>query len=137
MNVLKRQGLVVVMLFVFSGITVSQADTAADNNGADTQNAVQKMAMIMHRLKHFPSPQSKDILKDIIENKTTTERERDLATAIMNLNHRALMDDKVKLKKIMENQSASADERDLANIIYNLDHRPTKNDKMRLEKMMQ
>ena len=111
--------------------------TAETGPAAAKPSAMQQMATIMHRLKHFPSPQSKDTLQHIIANPATGEREKDLATAILNLNHRALLDDKIKLKKIMEDDNASADERDLASIIYNLDHRPTKGDKKRLEKMMQ
>jgi hypothetical protein len=116
---------------------VMAENNSAGRNAQNPQSAIQKMAMIMHRLKHFPSPPSKTILQDIIASKTATDREKILATAIFNLNHRALVEDKAKLKKIMENHSASGDERDLAGIIYNLDHRPTKSDKQRLEKMMQ
>lgn len=100
------------------------------------QSAIQQMAIIMHRLKHFPSPQSKETLQLIVTSSSTSEREKVLATAILNLNHRALLDDKIKLKKIMEDKNASADERDLASIVYNLDHRPTKGDKKRLKEMM-
>lgn len=120
-------------------VMVAQAEPAASSSAVSeqpSQSAMQKMAMIMHRLKHFPSPQGKDILKGIIDSKATTDRERDLATAILNLNHRASDEDKMKLKKIMDNKNASANERDLAGIIYNLDHRPTKADKSRLEEMM-
>ena len=114
---------------------------AAEQNPAtaktENQSAIQQMAVIMHRLKHFPSPQSKETLQQLVDRSSTSEREKVLATAILNLNHRALLDDKIKLKKIMEDENASADERDLASIIYNLDHRPTKGDKKRLKEMMQ
>ena len=110
---------------------------SAPDASATGQTPVQQMAVIMHRLKHFPSPQGKETLQQIIDSPSTSEREKDLATAMLNLNHRALLDDKVKLKKIMEDKDASADERDLASIIYNLDHRPTKGDKKRLNEMMQ
>lgn len=113
------------------------AETKASAATATGQSAIQQMAVIMHRLKHFPSPQSKETLQQIVANPSTSDREKDLATAILNLNHRALLDDKIKLKKIIEDEDASADERDLASIIYNLDHRPTKGDKKRLQQMMQ
>ena len=137
-----RSDRVAMVLLLFIGwISAAQAEMATGNsavmNTQNSQSALQKMAVIMHRLKHFPSPQSKDTLKQIIEDKSTTARQKDLATAIINLNHRALVDDKIKLRKIMENQNAPMDERDLASIIYNLDHRPTKSDKSRLEQMMQ
>ncbi len=113
------------------------AETSSPSATATSQSAIQQMAVIMHRLKHFPDPKSKETLQYIVANPSTSGREKDLATAIINLNHRALLDDKIKLKKIMEDKDASADERDLASIIYNLDHRPTKGDKKRLEEMMQ
>lgn len=118
----------------YSG-TAKSAEKEADN--IHGQSAIQKMAVIMHRLKHFPSPQGKQTLQHIIADKATTEREKDLATAILNLNHRASLEDKTKLKKIMNNDKASPDERDLASIIYSLDHRPTKADIQRLKEMMQ
>jgi hypothetical protein len=113
------------------------AETSTSAVAAANQSAIQQMAVIMNRLKHFPSPQSKETLQQIMVNPNTTVREKELATAIFNLNHRALLDDKIKLKKIMENEKASSDERDLASIIYNLDHRPTKGDKKRLQEMIQ
>jgi hypothetical protein len=133
-------GLLLLVGWSIGWTAFSQAETAMDNSTDKAQNgksAIQTMAMIMRRLKHFPSPQSKDILQDIIDNKATAARERELATAIFNINHRASVDDKIILKKIIENPKASADERDLATVIYNLDHRPTKSDISRLEQMMQ
>ncbi|MCG6968454.1 MAG: hypothetical protein LJE85_01695 [Gammaproteobacteria bacterium] len=112
-------------------------NTSVADSATSQQTAIQKMAVIMHRLKHFPSPQSKQTLEQIISDPASTGREKDLAGAMLRLNHRALVDDKIKLKKIMENENASSDERDLASIIYNLDHRPTKGDKKRLKEMMQ
>lgn len=100
------------------------------------QSAIQKMATIMHRLKHFPSPQGKETLKQIVNDNTTNERQKTIATSMINLNHRALTKDKVKLKKIMEDGNASQVERDLASILYQFDHRPTKADKARLQDMM-
>lgn len=113
------------------------AETSTSTETAASQSPIQQMAVIMYRLKHFPSPQSKETLQQIVASSSATEKEKVLATAILNLNHRALMDDKIKLKKIMDDESASTDERDLASIVYNLDHRPTKGDKKHLKEMMQ
>jgi len=103
---------------------------------AGASPAMKKMATIMHRLKHFPSPQGKEELKQIINNTAATKNEKVLATAMLNLQHHATEADKVKLKVIMDDRKASTDERDLAGIIYNLNHRPTDEDKARLTKMM-
>ena len=92
---------------------------------ASGSEAMHKMEEIMLRLKHFPSPQGKQELQNLIDNKT-----------IMNLQHRATDADKVKLKQIMDSTGSSADERDLASIVYNLDHRPTKEDKERLKRIL-
>ena len=112
------------------------AVAGASESASSDQTPIQKMATIMYRLKHFPDPQSKEMLQQIADDPASSPREKDLANAMVRLNHRALVDDKIKLKKIMEDESASADERELASIIYNLDHRPTKGDKKRLEEMM-
>lgn len=127
-------------ILAISLLTVGSNSLYADNQTdaqANQQTAIQKMAVIMYRLKHFPSPQSKQTLEQILSDPKTSEREKVLAGAMLRLNHRALVDDKIHLKKIMENDKASADERALASIIYNLDHRPTKGDKNRLQQMMQ
>ncbi|WP_455210710.1 hypothetical protein [Kaarinaea lacus] len=125
------------VLMFFGLLSPLAAEKNPSTAKTGNQSAIQQMAVIMHRLKHFPSPQSKETLQHIITSSSASEREKDLATAILNLNHRALLDDKIKLKKIMEDEDASADERDLASIIYHLDHRPTKGDKKRLQEMMQ
>ena len=103
---------------------------------SEGKSAMYQMAEIMHRLKHFPSPLGKETLKSIIDNKSTSNNERILATAIMNLEHKALDEDVPKLRRIIEDKSASADEHDMAEIIVNLNHRPTSEDKQRLKMMM-
>jgi len=124
--------IVTITLCLIQPLVVVGAPEAASSG----QTPIQQMATIMYRLKHFPDPQSKETLQQIVDNPASSPREKDLANAMLRLNHRALVDDKISLKKIMEDESASADERDLASIIYNLDHRPTKGDKKRLEEMM-
>ncbi len=98
--------------------------------------ALQQMATIMHRLKHFPSPQGKQELQVIIDDRASNDNERTLAGAMMNLQHKASADDKARLKGIMDDSSAPANERELAAIIYHLDHRPSSADKQKLQTMM-
>ena len=102
-----------------------------------SHSAMYQMAEIMHRLKHYPSPVGKEALQKIVDSSASTERERVLATAMINLQHHVMAGDVPKLKAIIGDGGASQDERDLASIILNLNHRPTAEDKARLEKMMQ
>lgn len=98
--------------------------------------AMQQMATIMHRLKHYPSPQGKQELQAIMDNHATSKNERVLASAMMRLQHAAMADDKPGLKHIMDDEGARAAERELAGIIYHLDHRPSSADKKMLQHMM-
>lgn len=102
---------------------------------ADKDQNIMKMAEIMQRLKHFPSPAGKQTLQQIISSSATSKNQRILATAMLNLNHKAIDSDKPKLKSIIDG-SASANEKQLATIILNLDHRPSKADKQALSSMM-
>jgi hypothetical protein len=103
---------------------------------ADNSNSViYQMAEIMNRLKHYPSPAGKDILRNIIKRKNTKENERVIAAGILGLEHHVMMADKPKLKKVIET-SESMSERDLASIVLNLDHRPTSADKIKLSAML-
>lgn len=98
--------------------------------------AMQQMATIMHRLKHFPSPQGKETLRAIIANNSTKANERTLAMAMLNLEHMAIAEDKPKLQAIIDSGDATNDEKTLASIILNLNHRPTADDKKALKTMM-
>lgn len=106
---------------------------AEDGKGA---SAMHQMATIMHRLKHYPSPQGKKTLQAIVDDKMTTANERTLAKAMMNLEHHVNPADVDGLKALMASSGATDDEKALAKIILNLNHRPTSEDKKRLEAMM-
>jgi hypothetical protein len=127
---IKRMLLVMVLLAI--GL-VSASVSVADEMKA----AIPQMAEIMHRLKHFPSPQGKATLQSIIDNSSTSANERTLASAMMNLQHHAVSSDIPKLKAVIADDAASQQERDLATIILNLNHRPTRQDKAKLKAMMQ
>lgn len=101
------------------------------------KSAIYQMAEIMHRLKHYPSPLGKEVLNKIIQAPNTTENERTIATAMINLQHKAADSDIPKLKAIIENKNSAAHERELASIVMKLDHRPSKQDKAQLKAMMQ
>lgn len=105
--------------------------------GDHEKSAMYQMAEIMHRLKHYPSPVGKEVLNKIKQAPNTTNNERTLATAMINLEHHVNAGDIPGLKAIIADKAATAHERELATIILNLDHRPTRQDKATLKAMMQ
>jgi len=123
----------ILTLLVVTFVIAWAPNTFADAMGG---SAMQQMATIMHRLKHYPSPEGKETLQKIVDNKSTGENQRTLATAMINLEHHVSPADKPKLQAIINSTDATNDEKDLATIIMNLDHRPTSDDKKRLEAMM-
>lgn len=98
--------------------------------------AIKEMAVIMHRLKHYPSPQGKETLQAIVDNKSTNKNERTLAKTMLNLEHKVISSDTAGLKSIAASKDASADEKAFASILLNFSHRPSSEDKQRLEGMM-
>ncbi len=109
---------------------------AGNSAVAGEATPMNQMAEIMHRLKHYPSPQGKEVLQKIVASDSASMHQRTLATAMLNLEHKVSSQDVSKLKALMADASASADEKTLADIILNLDHRPTKQDKARVKAMM-
>ena len=103
---------------------------------AEGASAVKEMAVIMHRLKHYPSPQGKETLQAIVNNKSTNKNEATLAKAMLNLEHKVISSDIAGLKSIVASNDASNDEKDFATILLNFSHRPSSEDKQRLKSMM-
>jgi hypothetical protein len=129
MNVLRH--------FMMSGLVVSLffSSWCVADDGHD-KTAIYKMAKIMYRLKHFPSPQGKTELQMIIDAPSSTKNERTIATAMINMEHQVAPDDILLLKKISANKASTQYERELAEILINFSHRPTKQDKNQLKEMM-
>ncbi len=103
---------------------------------AEGASAIKEMAVIMHRLKHYPSPQGKETLQAIVDNKSTNKNERTLAKTMLNLEHKVISSDMAGLKSIATSKDASIDEKAFASILLNFSHRPTGEDKQRLKSMM-
>jgi hypothetical protein len=101
-----------------------------------TKTVIYQMAEIMHRLKHFPSPQGKKELQAIIDASGTTANERIIAKAMMNLEHHPAPQDIPLLQKVLDDKASTNDEREIASIVLNLNHRPTPQDKNRLKGLM-
>ncbi len=123
-----------VLGIVTLGLLSSVAVFAGDNH---EKSATYQMAEIMHRLKHYPSPVGKEVLKTITQAAGTTENERTIATAILNLQHKVAGSDISKLEAVIADKKSTAHERGLASIVLSLDHRPTNQDKDKLKAMMQ
>lgn len=119
----------IITLGLLSSVTVF----AGGNHG---KSVTHQMAEIMHRLKHYPSPVGKEALKKITQTANATDNERTIATAMVNLEHKAASSDIPKLKAVIADKKSTAQERELATIIMNLDHRPTSQDKAQLKMMM-
>ena len=104
---------------------------------AEGASAIKEMAVIMHRLKHYPSPQGKETLQAIVDNKSTNKNEATIAKAMLNLEHKVISSDIAGLKSVVASKDASADEKAFATILLNFSHRPSSEDKQRLKGMMQ
>ena len=98
--------------------------------------AIKQMAKIMHRLKHYPSPQGKTELQALASASATTANERTIAAAMINLEHKVASKDVAPLQAIISGKTSTQAERNLAGIILNLDHRPSNEDKATLKEMM-
>jgi len=128
----------VLRVFILGIVALGLLSSVAVFAGGDHEkSATYQMAEIMHRLKHYPSPVGKDVLNKIVQAANTTENERTIATAMLNLQHKVASSDVPKLEAIIASKKSTAHERDLATIVLGLDHRPSKQDKTKLEAMMQ
>lgn len=101
------------------------------------KTAINQIAEIMYRLKHFPSPQGKSELRAIMDASNSTKNQRVIATALINMQHQVMPDDILLLKKLLKNSASSHQERELSEILLGFSHRPTKLDKDKLKAMMQ
>jgi hypothetical protein len=124
--------LLVLMVSVFLLASLGSFSVVA----AGASDQMKTMAKIMHRLKHYPSPEGKAELQGVVDNKKSSDHERVLAQAMINLEHTVNPADKPKLQAIIDDSAASQGERDLAGIILNLNHRPSEEDKKKLENLM-
>ena len=122
---------------IVSGLAISLFITSWCFAGeGHEKTAIYQMAEIMHRLKHYPSPQGKKELQAIIDASSTSENERVIAKAIMNLEHQPTEQDIPLLKKVIDNEASKEAEKTIASIVLNLNHRPTREDKNRLKELM-
>lgn len=98
-------------------------------------SALKTMASILMGLNHYPSDSEKETLKGIV-NGDGSGNQKSLATAMINLQHKAASSDIPKLKSITSDSKASQGEKDLATILLGLSHSASASDKAKLKSIM-
>jgi hypothetical protein len=123
-GIIMRKSISVLSALLILGVTslASAAET----------KAVQAMAGILTTLQHFPSTSDKQILGQIVEDKTTTDDERTVAKALLNVQHKVAAGDKASLDALVANAKASSGVKTLAGVILSLNHMPSADDKAKL-----
>eukprot|EP00163_Fabomonas_tropica_P029956 TRINITY_DN6614_c0_g1_i1.p3 TRINITY_DN6614_c0_g1~~TRINITY_DN6614_c0_g1_i1.p3 ORF type:complete len:131 (+),score=18.40 TRINITY_DN6614_c0_g1_i1:1047-1439(+) len=84
------------------------------------QGAVATMAGILAEMQHYPSDAEKKTLAAISSDESNTEATRTIATAILNIQHKAQTDDVEALKGVAK--SGTEAEKQLASIVMNFNH---------------
>lgn len=115
---------------------VFSLNASADDMHHGDSHAVSQMAKIMMSLHHYPDDHGKRVLRDIINDSSTSATDRTLARAMLDLHHHVNPKDKGPLNKIMNDPNASEHEKELADIMLNLNHKATSADKEKLRDMM-
>jgi hypothetical protein len=98
-------------------------------------SAIQEMAGIMMTLHHYPDDSQKATLQKIIDDSSSTQDERTIASALMHMHHTVTDDDKAKLMDIANNSSAPDADRKEAEILANMHHKASADAKAELEKL--
>jgi hypothetical protein len=120
-----RKLISVLSAFLILGMTANIA-------GAAETKAVQAMAGVLTSIQHVPSATDKQILGQIVEDKTTTADERTVAKALLNVQHKVAAGDKAGLEAIVADAKASGGVKTLAGIILSMNHFPSADDKTKL-----
>ena len=102
---------------------------------AQESTAVKTVAGILLTVNHFPSDTEKATLEKLAAASTTTESEKVLIEAFVNLQHSVPAADKEKLEAIVADQDASASVKSLATILGRFLHMASDADKAMLEQL--
>ena len=89
---------------------------------------IAEMALIVMELKHFPSASAKASLVAIAEASENSDVEKQIATAIANIQHKVTSADSKRLTEIIGDDSVSNGARSLATVVNGINHFPTKRD---------
>ena len=97
--------------------------------------AIQEMVGIMLDLHHYPSDSEKVTLQKIIDDGSSSQDERTIATALLHMHHSVTDADKAKLMDIANNDMAPAADRKVAEILAHMEHKASAADREELEKL--
>ncbi len=89
---------------------------------------IAEMALIVMELKHYPSASAKASLVSIAEASENSVVEKQIATAIANIQHKVTSADSKRLTEIIGDDSSSNGARALATVVNGINHFPTKQD---------
>ena len=89
---------------------------------------IAEMALIVMELKHFPSGPAKASLVAIAEDPENSDVEKQIATAIANIQHKVTSADSKRLTEIIGDVSSSNGARALATVVNGINHFPTEQD---------
>ena len=89
---------------------------------------IAEMALIVMELKHYPSASAKASLNVIAKASENSEVEKQIATAIANIQHKVTSADSMRLTEIIGDDSSSNGARALATVVNGINHFPTKQD---------
>ena len=89
---------------------------------------IAEMALIVMELKHFPNGSAKASLVAIAEDPENSDVEKQIATAIANIQHKVTSADSKRLTEIIGDDSVSNGARSLATVVNGINHFPTKRD---------
>jgi len=103
--------------------------------GAMAGSAIQEMAGIMLNLNHYPSDSEKAELQKIINDSSTSQEERTIATALLHMHHTVPDADKAKLMDIANNDAAPEADRKVADILAHMHHHASSDAKQELKKL--
>ena len=89
---------------------------------------IAEMALIVMELKHYPSASAKASLVAIAEASENSVVEKQIATAIANIQHKVTSADSKRLTEIIGDDSSANGARVLATVVNGINHFPTKQD---------
>ena len=89
---------------------------------------IAEMALIVMELKHYPSASAKASLVAIAEASENSVVEKQIATAIANIQHKVTSADSKRLTEIIGDDSSANGARALATVVNGINHFPTKQD---------
>jgi len=97
--------------------------------------AIQEMVGIMLTLQRYPSDSEKVTLQKIIDDGSSSQDERAIATALLHMHHTVSDADKAKLMDIANNDMAPEADRKVAGILAHMEHHASAADKKELESL--